>query len=606
MSSMLVYGDAKRREETAEKVERIRAGLSGLGDLRLGFERHAALAEQLIELGELEQALLDAQLEKEGRERWTALSSRTGKLTRLVAEALLGSFRHRGAPPSFDRVRSKGATLREALRGLRDLRGVGVPDDLDVTVPEGYAFYGLYPETYLEAAGQLRSTTDGPWRGELRVIGIRSIGTSLAALVAAAGKADVVATVRPEGHPFARTLSLSGRLARMLADGAGPETLWAIVDEGPGLSGSSFGAVADWLEEWGVRREALVFFPSHLGELGPHASELHRARWETARRCTVSFEDLFTGGASPWPLESWVEDLTGRIDAPAEDVSAGRWRERLFPAGSVKPPAHLQQERRKYLLRAAGARWLLKFAGLGRYGREKLEMSVALAAAGLAPRVAGLRHGFLVGPWLERARPLPLAPVDRRELIEQVAEYVAFRATRWPVGSEGRGASPTKLLEMAEWNAGQALGAEAGERLRAWRDQLPELEALARPVLTDNRMHAWEWLLTRDGRILKTDAVDHHAGNDLVGAQDAAWDLAGAIVELGFAGDEEARFLEAAARRGMRPTPRQLSFYKVTYLAFQMGWHLMAAQALGWAPEEAERMRRAGEGYGGRLGGLIG
>jgi hypothetical protein len=593
---MLVYGDVKRLEDTGEKVERIRAGLSGLTDLRPGIERHAALAEHLVELGELEQALLDAQLEKEGRERWTALSARTGKLTRTVAEALLGSFRHRGAPPSFDGVRSKGAALREALRGLRDLRGVGVPDVLTVTVPEGFALYGLYPETYLEAAGRLRGG-DASGRSELRVIGIRSIGTALAALVAAAGRADVVATVRPGGHPFARTLSLGGRLGRMLVDGAAAGALWAIADEGPGLSGSSFGAVADWLEEWGVRREAIVFFPSHAGPLGPRASEPHRARWETARRAVVSFEDLFTGVQSPWPLESWVEDLTGRIDAPAEDVGAGRWRERFFPAGSPRPPAHLQQERRKYLLRAAGMRWLLKFAGLGRTGREKLEMSVALAAAGLAPRVAGLRHGFLVGPWLERARPLPLAPVDRRELIEKAAEYVAFRATRWPAGSAARGASPTELLAMAEHNIACALGAEAAGPLRAWRDRLPELEALARPVRTDNRMHAWEWLVTRDGRIVKTDAVDHHAGNDLVGTQDAAWDLAGAIVELGFTGDEEARFLEAAARRGVRPTPSQLSFYKVTYHAFQIGWHRLAAEALAGNPEEAGRMRRAAEGY---------
>jgi hypothetical protein len=598
---MLVYGDAKRREDTTEKVERIRAGLSGLVDLRPGIERHAALAEQLVELGELEQALLDAQLDKEGRERWTALSSRTGKLTRSVAEALLGSFRHQGVPPSFDGVRSKGALMRETLRGLRDLRGVGVPDVLDVTVPEGFAFYGLYPETYLEAAARLRAPSGGAWKGPLRVIGIRSIGTSLAALVAAAGRAEVVATVRPGGHPFARTLSLSGRLARMLADGAGAEALWAIADEGPGLSGSSFGAVADWLEEWGVRREAIVFFPSHGGDPGPQASEPHRARWTAARRPVVSFEELFTGPASPWPLERWVEDLTGRIDALAEDVSAGRWRDRVFPAEGARPPAHLQQERRKYLLRAAGTRWFLKFVGLGRPGREKLEMSVALAAAGLSPRVSGLRHGFLVGPWLERARPLPLATVDRRELIEKVAEYVAFRATRWPAGPERRGATPTKLLEMAEFNAGQALGTETAERLRVWRDRLPVLEALARPVLTDNRMHAWEWLLTRDGRIVKTDAVDHHASNDLVGAQDPAWDLAGAILELGFAGDEEARFLEAAARRGVWPTSEQLSFYKVTYLAFQMGWHWMAAQALAWNPEEAERMRRAGEEYGERL-----
>lgn len=595
MFGMLVYGDLKRREVTAEKVEKIRAGLSGLGDLRPGIERHAALAGWLIELGELEQALLDDQLAREGRERYSALTGRTGKLTRTAAELLLVSFRHRGAPRSSDHPRA--GALREVLHGLRDLRGVGVPRELSVTVPEGYAFYGLYPETYLVAAERLREG----WNGELRVIGIRSIGTSLGALVAAAGEAEVLVTVRPEGHPFARTLSLGGRLATHLAERAEPGTLWAIADEGPGLSGSSFGSVADWLEDWGVKRESLVFFPSHAGDLGPQASARHRERWGSARRCLVSFEELFTGPSASWPLERWVEDLTGRVDGTAEDVSTGRWRDLLFPGVSTKPPAHLQQERRKYLLRAGGARWLVKFAGLGRSGREKLEMSAALAAAGFSPLVAGLRHGFLVGPWLERARPLPLASVNRRELVERVAEYVAFRAHRWPVGSETRGASPADLLKMAEFNVGQALGGKTAEPLRAWRERLPELEALARPVLTDNRMHAWEWLVARDGRILKTDAVDHHAGNDLVGAQDPAWDLAGAIVELGLDQDEAARLLEIAARRGVRTTEAQLAFYKVTYLAFQLGWHHMAAQALGFAPEEVERMRRAAERYGERL-----
>src|SRR6185436_11746563 len=185
---MLVYVDVRRWEGTSEKVERIRAGLSGLGELRPGIERHAELAGQLVELGELEQALLDAQLQKEGRERWTALSARMGKLTRSVAEALLGSFRHQGVPPSFDGTRSKRAQMRETLRGLRDLRGVGVPDDLAVIVPEGFALHGLYPETCLEAASRLRAPAGGPWKGPLRVIGIRSIGTSLAALVAAAGR----------------------------------------------------------------------------------------------------------------------------------------------------------------------------------------------------------------------------------------------------------------------------------------------------------------------------------------------------------------------------------------------------------------------------------
>ncbi|HEX7180973.1 MAG TPA: hypothetical protein VF756_03965 [Thermoanaerobaculia bacterium] len=571
---MLVYGDAKRREEAAEKIERIRAGLAGLSDLRPGIERHGALAEQLVEAGELEQALLDHQLAREGRERATSLAERTSRLTRGVAEALLLSFRHQEASPS------KVASLRTALRSLRRL---GLPDDLSVTVPEGYVLYGLYPETYLRAAERFRQERP---RQALRVIGIRSIGTSLAAAVAAAGKAELSISLRPGGHPFARAVTLGNRLSRkLLSIYTGGRPFYAIVDEGPGFSGSSFGSVADWLEDRGVAAESIVFFPSHPGNPGRYASERHRRRWEQASRHLCSFEELFLSPGCDWPLERWFEDLTGPAEAPLEDLSAGRW-----------------QERRKYLLSAGGKRWLLKFAGLGRYGRERLELAEALQDAGFIPPVTGLRHGFLIGPWLEDARPLPLiVNVDREALLDQVGRYIAFRASRFP--AEGRGTSPEKLLEMAEFNTEQALGKDAAEALRPWRERLPELSALARPVLTDNRMHAWEWLVLPDGQILKADALDHHAGNDLVGAQDPAWDLAGAIVELGL---EKDRLLEAAARHGLRSAPVQLAFYTLAYLAFQIGWHTLAAQALeGMNGEEAARMRRAAERYGERLGAIL-
>jgi hypothetical protein len=586
---MLVFGDARRREETAEKIERIRAALAHLGDLRPGIERHAALAGWLMEAGELEQALLDEQLAREGRERATTLAGRLSRLTRGIAEAFLLSFLHRGNPPSFNGVRSAAAPVRAALRLLRDLRGAGTPDELSVTVPEGYAFYGLYPETYLQAAEDLRRDGSVP----VRVIGIRSIGTSLGAAVAAAAQADLSISVRPGGHPFARTVTLGDRFGRKLLAGAagGGEVRFAVVDEGPGLSGSSFGSVADWLEDHGVPEESIVFVPSHRGAPGPYASERHRSRWERSRRYVRDFEEL--------PLASWVEDLTGEPESPLEDLGAGRWREHLFPDRADRPPVHLQQERRKYLLAAGGKRWLLKFAGLGRYGEEALERAEALQQAGFIPPISGLRHGFLVGPWLEGARPLPLVPdADREALLDQVARSIAFRAERWPAGL-GRGATPEKLLEMAEFNAGQVLGEDA-EPLRAWRERLPELTAAARPVLTDNRMHAWEWLVLPDGRILKSDAVDHATGNDLVGAQDPSWDVAGAIVELGLEGDERARLLELAGRQGVRAP--WLDFYLQAYCAFQLGHWTLAAQAMeGMDAQEAAAARRAAERYAERL-----
>lgn len=600
---MLVYGDLTRNEDTEAKVERIRSGLLALEEMAPGIERHAEIVELLVEAGELEQGLLDDQLAMLGRERPTPVAQMAADLTRGIAEALLWSFRFAGQLPAWEGKRATPPLvgLGGAQRALRKLllarQGLArLPGEIEVVVPEGYAFYGVYPETYLRAAEQLREE----WPGVLRVIGIRSIGTSLAAVVAAAGKGETSASVRPGGHPFARTLSIGVRMTGKLlvaADATGTRRpAFAIVDEGPGLSGSSFGAMADWLEEHGVSTEQIVFLPSHRGPLGPHASERHRQRWETARKYVVELEELFLGPGATWPLERWVQDLTGPAEGPLEDIGAGRWRDRVLPKKG-RPPAHLQQERRKYLLKGGGKTWLLKFAGLGRYGREKLELASELEKGGFTPPVAGLRHGFLISPWLDEARPLPLVPdVDREALLDRVARYISFRARRL---ASGAGASPEKLLEMAAFNVEQALGKPASEPLGAWKERLPELSTLARPALTDNRMHAWEWLVTPDGKIWKTDALDHHASNDLVGAQDPAWDLAGAIVELELSDDERNRLLEQVERsRRIKTPPDQLRFYTQAYLAFQMGYYTLAAQAVeGMDAKEAEALRKRARWY---------
>ncbi|HYN21863.1 MAG TPA: hypothetical protein VE078_12950, partial [Thermoanaerobaculia bacterium] len=293
--------------------------MSELEGMPPGLERHAAIVALLVETGELEQGLLDYQLEVLGRERPTPVALVSAAVTRGVAEALLWSFRFAGQLPLWETKRRKPLPLvgvGSALRALRKLTAMRLPDEIPVVMPEGYAISGLYPETYLRAAELLRED----WQGVFRVIGIRSIGTGLAAVVAAAGKGEASASVRPVGDPSARTLSIGVRLETKLlsaADAVGRrQPLFAVVDEGPGLSGSSFGAVADWLEEHRVAPESIVYFPGHRGPLGPQAAERHRRRWKSVRKYVVEFDELFLGPTSSWPLERWVEDLTGPADEP--------------------------------------------------------------------------------------------------------------------------------------------------------------------------------------------------------------------------------------------------------------------------------------------------
>ena len=202
-------------------------------------------------------------------------------------------------------------------------------------------------------------------------------------------------------------------------------------------------------------------------------------------------------------------------------------------------------------------------------------------AAGFSPEPAGLAHGFLVERWHGDARPLDLATLDRGRLLSRLAEYLAFRTRTFPAASPG--ASPDALLAMALHNAGEAFGPEAAESIATrWRPALPWLAAKVRPVETDNRLHAWEWLES-DGRLLKTDAVDHHAGHDLVGCQDIAWDIAGARVEFALDGDEFVTLTREFARRDLAIDPDLASFMTLCYAAYQFGAWTMTADAVSGA-----------------------
>jgi hypothetical protein len=104
--------------------------------------------------------------------------------------------------------------------------------------------------------------------------------------------------------------------------------------------------------------------------------------------------------------------------------------------------------------------------------------------------------------------------------------------------------------------------------------------------------------------LLKSDAVDHHAGHDLLGCKDLAWDIAGAAVELGL----DAETLRAAlAQDAGRPiSPDLLRLYGFCYLAFQTGACSMAAASCGAWPAEAARLGAATARYAAGLRRLIG
>ncbi|HEX6014235.1 MAG TPA: hypothetical protein VFY87_21040, partial [Geminicoccaceae bacterium] len=572
------------------KLARLGETLRDAAGAPAGIGRHAILVAALIEAGELAQGLADALFLAAGRDACsTADAAAMALLARIAAAVRL----------SWDSGFAHCRPLPEAE--LRACAATPLPAEISSKRAEGFALYSLYPESYLEA---LRTAALDPGR-PTRVVGIRSIGVPLAAVVAAGlDAAPPPLTVRPVGELPDRELALADDLAAELLADAG-SARFAVVDEGPGLSGSSFGAVADFLEDrGGVAPERIHFFASHVGPLGPSARPRHRRRWDKARRYVAELSSLLHQPRRPeHRLEAWVVDLVGAPEAPLQEICGGNWRPLRYAREEDWPASNLYLERRKFLLRGSSGTWLLKFAGLGREGARKLDRARTLHAAGFVPEVVGYRHGFLVERWLGEAPSLDrrLASCDRAWLVTQVGRYLGFRARHFPAEAD-RGASLARLWEMARYNSLLAFGEAMAARLDRWQPRLGRLERAMRRVEIDGRPHAWEWLLGPDGRLLKTDALDHHAAHDIVGCQDIAWDIAGATIELGLSPPERDRLCGIVEAEAGQPVDAALlALLTPCYLALQMGDRHLATEIAAAYPAEVARLKTSADRYATRL-----
>jgi hypothetical protein len=546
---MLFYGDRVRVESTPPALDRLEALLGSVEAAAAGLDRHEALVAAFIAASRLFQGVADAEMAASAQDDLTPAQQAGMGLLLTLARRVGASWRGGDAVSAAD-----------SAAALGHWRALPLPEAINGKTAEGYAHYAIYPEAYLEAAAGLR------WTNPPRVLGLRSIGAGLAAMVAVGAGAPLEPlTLRPTGPPFARQLRPSDRLRSEILSGDAP---FAVVDEGPGLSGSSFGAVGDLLDAGGVARDRVTYFPSHAGEPGRHADPAHRLRWRQARRAVADFDAPALGEGAPGRrLDRWVADLVGPAVEARRDLSGGRWR----AVRGVAAPATPSLERHKFLYRTASGDWLAKFAGLGEHGASKARQARLLAAAGFCPPVAGLRHGFLVERWLGDARPLEPARHERGPMLDRLARYLAFRARQFPARPQD-GASSADLLDMARVNSAEALGAEAGAAVIARLAALSRAVPPGRPTAVDGRLHAWEWLVAPDGRLLKTDAVDHAYGHDLVGCQDVAWDLAGAGIELDLSDDETAWLARAVERLDGGETPSsRLAVHGALYAAFQLG-----------------------------------
>ena len=515
--------------------------------------------DRLINFGIIESAIADALCPE--RDDWHPLLVRL----RRVAE-------HLGAEAAaqwngLNDVRERAG--REATREIATLHDERWPD-VRVKMPEGYAYYALYPETYADAAARW---ADAARPVRVVCLGLRSIGTSLSAIVAGALRLrniDVATwTLRPRGHPFERRVDLSPELVAALQPAA---STVLIVDEGPGLSGSSMTGAAAAVSALGVTDDRIVFMPSWDPAPDRFVSRTAAARWHRHARVVPAFDAMRA-----------VLAREHVVPANAVEISAGRWRAWL-DLPQPWPAAHPQHERRKFVsivprgTSAGSEQAIARFAGLGRHGRESCRRAGLLADAGWSAAPLAFDRGFLT---LTVAEGHPMrAAAASGDFVQHAARYLAWLRTH---ASAGDTACTTALAEMLRVNTREALGDEylaAADALSRQAAAFDEPE-----TRVDGRLMPHEWIATPHGW-LKTDALDHHRDHFFPGCADVAWDIAGLAAEFDL--DRQAIALalaEYVRRTGDRAIGRRLPFYSAAYLAFRVGYSAMAAETLAGTAE---------------------
>lgn len=565
---MIVY---RKNEKTVPYTEAVDGLLARIKRMESDpVVSHEDVQDLLIEWGEFESAVTDLLFPAQD-----SVSEITGLLRKVSI------YTGHLLAVSWDRKKQEALYWLDMLKGkTSDLRDLGIKGDLKIREQEGYAHYGLYPETYLEAARAFYRDL-GPSKAVC--IGLRSIGASLSCVVGAAlercGCEVSSYTLRPQGHPFERGVNIDKRLSEKLKGYS--KAFFLVIDEGPGKSGTSLCGAASGLSGLGIPDDRIVIFPSWNPDGVNFLSHAARERWTRHRRYAGDFNKV------------WID--SGRLyegfpEGEVKEVSAGMWRRLFYSRQEDYPCVHPYHEKRKFLVTAdgngedgfgGGKSFLCRFAGLGRYGKGRFERARILDLSGMVPRPMELRNGFMVTEFVE-GRPLVRGEVNQI-LLERIAGYMNYIGRNLPDG--GR-ADFSMLHGMISRNISIGLGQEWSgglEPLERFRDDVES----APTAFIDGRMLPHEWLLTRRGYI-KADSFDHSTDQFFPRSQDAAWDIAGAIIEFELTPMQTDYLLtayEAASRGDGLSIRKRLPFYFIAYSSYRLGYTVFASQELRGTPD---------------------
>ncbi len=522
--NMFVFRDGRNTipgstlaRELAEAVRRV------FSDSSSSIEKR--LIDALLRAGEFECALADAD---------SPSATEMAHLTDALADALVGPC-------------NLGMSCSDLLRLIPE----HPPEVLKVSPPEGFAYYALHPLDYSDLATSMPRTS-----GAALVIGIRSIGATLSALVAAAFRLRGVRvarmTVRPEGHPYDRRAKFTSGQAELVQESANSQAEFVVADEGPGMSGSSFLSVGDALLGCHVPRERIAFLCSRIPDPDTLRAANGGERWRSFRTYYVK--------------KNW------RLPADAKIyVGGGEWRRPLLGDTAQWSACWTQMERLKFL--TADRSSLFKFEGFGRYGEIVVERAKRIADAGFGPTPVDFAQGFSLCPVIA-GHPATSRDLSTNHLL-RMAAYCAFRAREFRCDQDP---DWRQLETMVRFNFGQEFGIDLPFE--------PGILANPSPVVVDGKMMPHEWICSRSGELSKVDNANHGDDHFFPGPTDIAWDLAGAIVEWDMDAAAARRFVTEYERLSGDRVGERLPGFLMAYAVFRLGYCNMAAAAMKGLEEE--------------------
>lgn len=505
----------------------------------------------LIALGQIEQAVLDAGLSNGGQ-----ASSATAAAANVFLEVRSGS---RG---------NTKAAVTQLMEKLRVLELALVEQELEFRVPEGFAWYALYPDSYAQTAERWSLQFEPP-EIDVCVIGLRSIGTTLAAVVTQAlrrrgFRIASCLTLRPSGTWPSRYVDLQGLL---------PASQNIIVDEGPGVSGASMVAVAQALRDAGARRESIHFFAGHAYGPGPAAGADAKTWWQEDRVWTTSLDDTFVDGKFlPHALASAVEDYTGEpAVGPAEPLGTQGWQTLAGLRTLPRAIAPIIETPKKLVHLRSGRNVVLKFAGMDLSSQEHWRSgpNTALVTDRAAISPLGCHQGWLAYPWIS-GEHLSAADADTSFITEYLGPWLAAVSTRKLSHGEIHDGIRRIADALSAWAMMQEGGPPVSAIERVTEQVLDEVGAAPQPCYGDGRLAPHEWIRQSNGVIRKVDLGGHDRDHTWVGPQSVIWDLVGAEVEWDL---DPTRAAELRSRvqslTGCACSERSLAFYTAGYCAFR-------------------------------------